>query len=157
MATTKGTKLSAKKTPAKKKVEEAVELPKEEVIQAESPAQETLPPELPKEEAPVEVAKVEESHALQEAPSEPKVEEVKEAAVVEQKEEVLPQKETKHLHAAAASPSQPVLGVGSIVVMPNGKQGKVVGIDHKGRFNVSKLSSPRKIFTYQAGQLSLVK
>lgn len=152
MATTKGTKLTAKK-----KAEAAVELPKEEVIQAESPAQETLPPELPKEEAPVEVAKVEEPPAPQEASSEPKVEEVKEvAAPVEQKEEVLPKKETKPLQAAA-EPSQPVLGVGSIVVMPNGKQGKVVGIDHKGRFNVSKLSSPRKIYSYPSGQLSLVK
>lgn len=156
MATTKGRKTATKKAPAKSKSEEVVELPKEEVIQAESPVQETLPPELPKEEAPVEVAKVEEP-AHQEAPSEPKVKEVKEvAAPVEQKEEVLPQKETKPLQAAA-EPSQPVLGVGSIVVMPNGKQGKVVGIDHKGRFNVSKLSSPRKIFTYPAGQLSLVK
>jgi hypothetical protein len=51
----------------------------------------------------------------------------------------------------------PVMGVGSLVMMPTGHRGKIVGVNHKGSFLVSKLSNTRKIYAYQPSQLSLVK
>ena len=51
----------------------------------------------------------------------------------------------------------PVMGVGSLVMMPTGHRGKIVGVNHNGLFLVSKLANSRKVYAYQAAQLSLVK
>jgi hypothetical protein len=158
MATTKGRKTTAKSR--KKKTEEVVEAPVvespveeviEPVVEAE-PAQEELP------SAPVQ----EEAVAVEPAP-EPVVEEKVEAApepVVEEKAPPPPPPapEPKVEEPAPAPAAQPrVIGIGSEVVMPSGKRGKVVGLSPKGRFQVSKLSNPRKVYLYLPQQLSLVK
>lgn len=158
MATTKGRKTTAKSR--KKKTDEVVEAPVvespveeviEPVVEAE-PAQEELP------SAPVQ----EEAVAVEPAP-EPVVEEKVEAApepVVEEKAPPPPPPapEPKVEEPAPAPAAQPrVIGIGSEVVMPSGKRGKVVGLSTKGRFQVSKLSNPRKVYLYLPQQLSLVK
>ena len=160
MATTKGRKTTTRKK-AVKKADPVVESPKEEVIEPEAPvaaAQEELPPEPAKKEV------VEEAPVVEAAP-EPKVEKVEEKpkAKVKAKEPPppppAPKPEPEPVVAAAepapAAPRQVV--VGSLVVMPSGKQGKVVSFDHKGRAHVSKLSNPRKVYAYLPNQLSLVK
>lgn len=158
MATTKGRKTTAKSR--KKKTEEVVEAPAvespveeviEPVVEAE-PAQEELP------SAPVQ----EEAVAVEPAP-EPVVEEKVEAAPEPVAEEKAPPPpppapEPKVEEPAPAPAAQPrVIGIGSEVVMPSGKRGKVVGLSTKGRFQVSKLSNPRKVYLYLPQQLSLVK
>ena len=161
MATTKGRKTTAKSR--KKKTDEVVEAPVvespveeviEPVVEAE-PAQEELP------SAPVQ----EEAVAVESAP-EPVVEEKVEAApepVVEEKAPPpppppAPEPKVEEPAPAAVPAAQPrVIGIGSEVVMPSGKRGKVVGLSTKGRFQVSKLSNPRKVYLYLPQQLSLVK
>lgn len=162
MATTKGRKTTTKSR--KKKTDDVVEAdvvesPVEEVIEPvveAEPAQEELP------SAPVQ----EEAVAVEPAP-EPVVEEKVEAApepVVEEKAPPPPPpapepKVEEPAPAPAPAPAaQPrVIGIGSEVVMPSGKRGKVVGLSTKGRFQVSKLSNPRKVYLYLPQQLSLVK
>jgi hypothetical protein len=158
MAIIKGRKTTIKS--CKKKIDEVVEAfvvesPVEEVIEPvveAEPAQEELP------SAPVQ----EEAVAVESAP-EPVVEEKVEAApepVVEEKAPPPPPpaSEPKVEEPAPAPAAQPrVIGIGSEVVMPSGKRGKVVGLLTKGRFQVSKLSNPRKVYLYLPQQLSLVK
>ena len=158
MATTKGRKTTARKKPAKKAEEAVVESPVEEVIEPEAPvaaAQEELPPE------PAEKEVVEEAPVVESAP-EPEVAKVEEEPQVEVKaEEPPPPPAPKPEPVVAAAEPAPVaprqVVVGSLVVMPSGKQGKVVSFDHKGRAHVSKLSNPRKVYAYLPNQLSLVK
>lgn len=156
MATIKGRK-STKSKPAKKAEDAVVDSPVEEVIEPEAPdaaAQEELPPE------PAEKEVIEEAPVVEAAP-EPEVAKVEEEPQVEVKaEEPTPPPPAPEPVVAAAEPA-PVaprqVVVGSLVVMPSGKQGKVVSFDHKGRAHVSKLSNPRKVYAYLLNQLSLVK
>ena len=137
MATTRG-----RKTTRKKKTEVVEEAPKvEEVIEpkAEEPAPEPVQEELPAPPPPVEEPKVEE-------PPAPAPEPVQEALVVEEPQEQL-----------SSAPQQPVMGVGSIVNMPSGKQGRIVGLSNRGQFKVQRLDNPRKEYIYSSSSLSLVK
>ena len=137
MATTRG-----RKTTRKKKAEVVEEAPKvEEVIEpkAEEPAPEPVQEELPAPPPPVEEPKVEE-------PPAPAPEPVQEAPVVEEPQEQL-----------SSAPQQPVMGVGSIVNMPSGKQGRIVGLGKKGQFKVQRLDNARKEYIYPPSSLSLVK
>jgi hypothetical protein len=142
MATTKG-----RKTTRKKKAEVVEEAPKVEVIEpkAEEPAPEPVQEELPAPPPPVEEPKVEEPPApapepVQEVPA------VKEVVKVE-----------KPVQVTASAPQKPVMGVGSIVTMPSGKQGRIIGLSKKGQFRVQKLDNPRKEYIYAPSSLSLVK
>lgn len=156
MATTKGRKTTGKKNPAKKAEDAVVESPVEEVIESEAPvaaAQEELPPE------PAEKEVVEEAPVVEAAP-EPEVAKVEEAPQAEVKVEEPPPPAPKPEPVVAAAEPAPVaprqVVVGSLVVMPSGKQGKVVGFDNKGLARVSKLSRPRKIYSYVPELLVLV-
>jgi len=136
MATTRG-----RKTTRKKKAEVVEEAPKvEEVIEpkAEEPAPEPVQEELPAPPPPVEEPKIEE-------PPAPAPEPVQEAPVVEESQE-----------QQSSAPQQPVMGVGSIVRMPTGKQGRIIGHAKKDQFIVQS-SNARKEYIYAPSSLSLVK
>lgn len=139
MATTRG-----RKTTRKKKAEVVEEAPKvEKVIEpkAEEPAPEPVQEELPAPPPPVEEPKVEE-------PPAPAPEPVQEAPVVEEVAQV----------AEPVSVSQkPVMGVGSIVQMPFGRQGRIIGLNKRNNFRIESLTLPRKEFVFPASRLILVK
>jgi len=133
-------------TPVEKVIEPVVEAKKEP-----EPVKKELPPVVePVEEAPAPVV-------------EEKVEEVVEP-VVEVKEAPAPQppeeqvqvkEEVKAEEVVVEAPR--VVGVGSVVRMPTGNEGTVIGQDSKGRFLVRKTSNQRRVYAYHAAQLSLVK
>lgn len=149
MATTRG-----RRTTRKKKTEVVEEAPKvEEVIEpkAEEPAPEPVQEELPSPPPPVEEPKVEE-------PPAPAPEPVQEAPVVEEVVKEEPKvEEPVQVSEPAPAPQQPVMGVGSVVNMPSGRQGKIVGLSNRGHFKVQRLDNPRKVYIYESSRLSLVK
>jgi hypothetical protein len=164
MATTKGRKTTAKSR--KKKTDEVVEAP---VV--ESPDEEVIEPVAEDESAQEELPSapiLEETVAIEHASEtvvEEKVEAAPEAVVeaapeaaVEEKEPPPLAPEFKAAEPAPTTTAQPhIISIGSEVVMPSGKRGRVVGLSPKGRFQVSKLSSPKKIYLYTASELVLAK
>ena len=140
MATTRG-----RRSTRKKKEEVVEETPKvEEVIEpkAEESAPEPVQEELPAPPPPVEEPKVEE-------PPAPAPEPVQEAPVVEEPKE--PQEQQSSV------PQQPVMGVGSIVLMSSGKKGRIVGLGKKNDFKVQRLDEPNKVMICSSSSLLLVK
>ena len=137
MATTRG-----RKTTRKKKAEVVEEAPKVEEVtepKAEESAPEPVQEELPAPPPPVEEPKVEE-------PPAPAPEPVQEAPVVEELQV-----------QSTSAPQQPVMGVGSIVEMPSGKHGRIIGLNKKNNFRIESLTLPRKEFIYPSSSLTLVK
>jgi hypothetical protein len=130
--------------------ESVVESPVEEVIEPdiEEPASDPEPePEVAPEPEPV----VEEPQPVQEElppPPPPAPEPQPDPEPVAPVVEVAAEQEVVEA---------PVMGVGSLVMMPTGHRGKITGVNHKGLFLVSKLANTRKVYAYQAAQLSLVK
>ena len=137
MATTRG-----RRSTRKKKEEVVEEAPKvEEVIEpkAEESAPEPVQEELPAPPPPVEEPKVEE-------PPAPAPEPVQEAPVVEEPQE-----------QQSSVSQQPVMGVGSIVLMSSGKKGRIVGLGKKNDFKVQRLDEPSKVMICSSSSLLLVK
>lgn len=151
------------KKPGRKKKEteaEKVEVaPVEKVVKPAAKPKKKSAPEPVKEELPPVVEPVKEAPA---PVVEEKVEEVVEP-VVEVKEAPAPQPSEEQVQvreevkAEEVVEAPRVVGVGSVVMMPTGKEGTVIGQDLKGRFLVRKTSNQRRVYAYHAAQLSLVK
>ena len=155
---TKGKKPGRKKKETETKEVEVA--PVEKVVKPAAKPKKKSAPEPVKEELPPVVEPVKEAPA---PVVEEKVEEVVEP-VVKVKEAPAPQpseeqvqvrEEVKAEEVVVEAPR--VVGVGSVVMMPTGKEGTVIGQDSKGRFLVRKTSNQRRVYAYHAAQLSLVK
>lgn len=151
------------KKPGRKKKEteaEKVEVaPVEKVVKPAAKPKKKSAPEPVKEELPPVVEPVKETPT---PVVEEKVEEVVEP-VVEVKETPAPQPSEEQVQvreevkAEEVVKAPRVVGVGSVVMMPTGQEGTVIGKDLKGRFLVRKTSNQRRVYAYHAAQLSLVK
>ena len=142
-----------KKPGRKKKETETKEV--EVVKPAVKPKKKSSPVSV-KEELPPVVKPVKEpsASAVEEKVVEPVVE-VKEAPASQPSEEHVQVREEVKVEEVVEAPR--VVGVGSVVMMPTGQEGTVIGQDLKGRFLVRKTSNQRRVYAYHTTQLSLVK
>ena len=151
---TKGKKPGRKKKETETKEVEVA--PVEKVVKPAAKSKKKSAPVPVKEELPPVVEPVREAPApvVEEKVVEPVVE-VKEAPAPQLSEEQVQVREEVKAEEVVEAPR--VVGVGSVVMMPTGKEGTVIGQDSKGRFLVRKTSNQRRVYAYHAAQLSLVK
>jgi len=151
---TKGKKPGRKKKETE--TEEVKVAPVEKVVKPAAKPKKKSEPVPVKEELPPVVEPVEEAPApvVEEKVVEPVVE-VKEAPAPQPSEEQVQVREEVKAEEVVEAPR--VVGVGSVVRMPTGQEGTVIGQDLKGRFLVRKTSNQRRVYAYHAAQLSLVK
>jgi len=144
MATSRG-----RRSTSKKKVEDVVESPKKEVIE-------------PKVEEPKKAAS---KKAVEKVASEPVQEELpppppepapEPAPVVEPVAEPVIETVVEEVAVQAVTPAPRVVEIGSLVIMPSGKRGKVISINRKGYFEVKSERNPGKTYLYESSQLKLV-
>jgi len=145
---TKGKKPGRKKKETE--TEEVKVAPVEKVVKPAAKPKKKSEPVPVKEELPPVVEPVEEAPA-------PVVEEKVVEPVVEVKEAPAPQPSEEQVQVKEVVEAPRVVGVGSVVRMPTGQEGTVIGQDLKGRFLVRKTSNQRRVYAYHAAQLSLVK
>ena len=139
MATSRG-----RKSTAKKKEEAVVESPKKEVIETKV--------EEPKKAAPKKaVEKVAPAPVQEELPPPPPPA-PEPAPVVEP----VAQPVVEQVAVQAVAPAPRVVEIGSLVMMPSGKRGKVISVNIRGNFEVRSEKNPLKTYFYKPSQLSLV-